>query len=117
IGARFHLQTHGPTPHTSPRDDHAPRSAVAPARWEHALVLAVALLMAGAGARWAFFVDRWQEFDDLGLFNPPYMKAHYGKVTYPAHGQFRAMTVHPPLHYWIIGTLMQIGCPPYYAEA
>jgi hypothetical protein len=88
-----------------------------PARWEHALVLAVVLLMAGAAVRWAFFVDHYQHFDDLGLFNPPYMKAHYGKVTYPAHGEFRAITVHPPLHYWIIGTLMRLGFRPYYAEA
>jgi hypothetical protein len=45
------------------------------------------------------------------------MYLHYGAVTYPAHGQFDSMTVHPPTHYWILGTLMKLGFGPFYAEA
>jgi hypothetical protein len=45
------------------------------------------------------------------------MYLHYGVVTYPVHGQFDTMTVHPPTHYWILGTLMKVGLPPFYAEA
>src|SRR5439155_2255007 len=70
-------------------------------------------------------------------FNHYIMKSSNGKVTYPTHckfraitihttlhywiigtlGEFRAITIHPPLHYWIIGTLMRLGFRPYYAEA
>jgi hypothetical protein len=69
------------------------------------------------GLGWAFFGRRSQGFDDLALFNPPYMYLHYGTVTYPALGQFDSMTVHPPTHYWILGTLMKTGLAPFYAEA
>jgi hypothetical protein len=115
IAARFHLRRRPDPEHVARAT--TPTPVVGTARWEHLLVLAVVLLMGGATVRWAFFVDHYQQFDDLGLFNPPYMKAHYGKVTFPAHGEFRAMTIHPPLHYWIIGTLMRLGFRPYYAEA
>jgi hypothetical protein len=75
------------------------------------------VVLGAAGLVWAFFSRRAQSFDDLGLFNPPYMYLHYGVVTYPAHGQFDSMTVHPPTHYWILGMLMKVGLEPFYAEA
>jgi hypothetical protein len=66
---------------------------------------------------WAFFGDHAQDFDDIGLFNIPYMYANYGDLTYPAHGQFDALTIHPPIHYWLIGVFMKMGIEPFYAEA
>ncbi len=84
---------------------------------ERVHVLVCIAVLALASLAWAFFTNRKLVLDDLGLFNPPYMYANYGRVTYPVHGQFDRMTVHPPLHYWLLGVLMRAGIPPYYAEA
>jgi len=65
----------------------------------------------------AFRVARNGGVDEIGLFNPVYMKVHYGVMTYPIHGYFGGMFVHPPLHYSMIAALMRAGVPLYYAEA
>jgi hypothetical protein len=59
--------------------------------------------------------DRTPAFDEIGLHNPVYMYLHYGKMTYPAHGQFDHMVVHPPLHYTMIAWLMKLGVPLFHA--
>jgi hypothetical protein len=84
---------------------------------EEIAVVFLAAIIGIAAVFWGFFTDRYLELDDLGLFNPPYMYANYGSVTYPVHHQFRTMNAHPPLHYWVVGVLMSAGAPPYYAEA
>lgn len=66
---------------------------------------------------WAFFSEHAQSYDDLHLFNISYMYAHYGVLTYPVHGQFHNLTLHPPIHHWELGALMKAGVPIYYAEA
>jgi len=66
---------------------------------------------------WAFFADRPEYFDDIALFSAAYTYLHQGVVSYPVQGQFQSMTIQPPLHYWILGSLMRIGFPAYYAEA
>jgi len=86
-------------------------------QWETYAVWAMALTVILSAVVWAFFCDHPQAFDDIGLFNAPYMYAHYGVLTYPAHGEFHSLFVHPPIHYWIIGLLMKWGIPPFYAEA
>src|SRR5438270_8262061 len=86
-------------------------------QWETYAVWAMALIVTLSAVVWAFFCQHPQEFDDLGLFNVPYMYAHYGVLTYPAHGEFQALIVHPPIHYLILGFLMKLGITPFYAEA
>jgi hypothetical protein len=66
----------------------------------------------------AYFTDHNGDIDELGLFNPSYMVARYGALTYPVHGYFDApVIVHPPIHTGTIGLLMRAGLPWYYAEA
>ena len=76
------------------------------------LVLVVALLLLSA-----FATNRRGAVDEVGLFNPTYMDLHYGKISYPIHGYFDNMVVHPPVHYKIIAEFMRGGATYYYAEA
>lgn len=76
------------------------------------LVLVVALLLLSA-----FATNRRGAVDEAGLFNPTYMDLHYGKISYPIHGYFNNMVVHPPVHYKIIAAFMRRGATYYYAEA
>lgn len=76
------------------------------------LVLVVALLLIAA-----FATNRRGAVDEVGLFNPTYMDLHYGKISYPIHGYFDNMVVHPPVHYKIIAAFMSRGVTYYYAEA
>lgn len=63
-----------------------------------------------------FLIDRHPAIDELGLYNPAYMFASFGKMTYPIHYYFDFMTVHPPVHYLEIGWLLKLGFSIYYAE-
>jgi hypothetical protein len=65
----------------------------------------------------AYFSDRIGDVDEIGLFNPTYMDLHYGKITYPIHGYFDSMVVHPPVHYKMIAAFMRRGFTYYYAQA
>jgi len=47
-----------------------------------------ALLLVGYAILYQCFSERLIYFDEVGLFNPVYTYLHYGKMTYPAHGQF-----------------------------
>lgn len=57
------------------------------------------------------FLPAAQGIDDIGLFNPIYMQLHYGETIYPIHQEFETMTVHPPVHYVEIASLMKLGVP------
>ena len=63
-----------------------------------------------------FFVPRGSEIDELGLFNPVYMKLMYGRMTYPIYGHFQSMYVHPPVRYAEVAALMRAGFSLPYAE-
>ncbi len=69
----------------------------------------------------AYCTDRNGTVDELGFLNPPYMLAHFGRMTfpvYPFHGFFDLPVItHPPVHTFWIGLLWRIGFSPYYAEA
>jgi dolichol-phosphate mannosyltransferase len=58
---------------------------------------------------YSFFMDRTPVFDEIGLHNPVYMYLHYGKMTYPMHGDPEFMVVHPPVHYLWIAYMMKLG--------
>jgi hypothetical protein len=62
------------------------------------------------------FLPRVSDIDELGLFNPIYMKLHYGRMTYPVYGHFQAMFVHPPTRYAEIAAMMRLGLTLPYAE-
>lgn len=57
----------------------------------------------------ALFTYRSDFGDDLGLYNAIYMFQHFGDVTYPMQGQYESMTVHPPLHYFVVGLFAKSG--------
>ncbi|MCB9234389.1 MAG: hypothetical protein H6581_22235 [Bacteroidia bacterium] len=63
----------------------------------------------------AFFTPRTEMLDEISLFNPVYTFVQTGKMTYPAHGFFNSMVPHPPTHYLIIGLLIRLGIPYFYA--
>lgn len=63
-----------------------------------------------------FFVPRGSEIDEMGLFNPVYMKLNYGRMTYPIYGHFQGMYVHPPVRYSEVAALMRAGFTLPYAE-
>ncbi len=77
--------------------------------------VAVLVLVAGYG------IDRGGWVDELGLQNPPYMLAHFGKLTFPSYvaGWFfdQPVITHPPIHTYLVGTLCRMGLSIYYAEA
>lgn len=79
------------------------------------LVISLIVLLIGYAALYQCFSERVIYFDEVGLFNPVYMSLHYGKMTYPAHGQFNSMFVHPPTQYFLIAELMQLGLSVYHA--
>jgi len=80
-----------------------------------ALLVALLILLS------AYFTDRNGLSDEPGFLNPPYVLAHYGKLTFPAypHDAFFDLPVitHPPIHTGAIGLFWRLGLPPYYAEA
>src|SRR5262249_35394410 len=82
------------------------------ARW---MLTVFALLLVGCTILYQCFSERLIYFDEVGLFNPVYTYLHYGKMTYPAHGQFDTMFVHPPAQYFFIAMLMRTGLSVYHA--
>ncbi|GAB1489325.1 hypothetical protein MASR2M8_17780 [Opitutaceae bacterium] len=81
-------------------------------------MVAIALLaMFAISAITALFRDRSAAFDEMGLFNPIYLYYQDGVMRYPAHGHYNNMVVHPPMIYWIIGSLMKVGLNPFHAAA
>jgi hypothetical protein len=66
----------------------------------------------------AYFTDHNGDIDTLGLYNPSYMLAHTGKLTYPVHGYYdEPVIVHPPIHVGAIGLFLRAGLTWHYAEA
>lgn len=69
----------------------------------------------------AFFTDRNGDVDELMMYNPSYMLAHSGKLTFPSYSyrSFYDLPVinHPPIHLGSIGLLEKAGLTWYYAEA
>jgi hypothetical protein len=69
----------------------------------------------------AYCTHRDGSTDELGFLNPPYMLAHFGKLTFPTypHNMFFDLPVitHPPVHLTWIGLLWRAGFSIYYAEA
>jgi hypothetical protein len=74
-----------------------------------ALFLVCAFVVFVAGFLYLTFLDRELYFDEVNLYNPAYMFQHYGRITYPMHGQFDAILVHPPTHYLVIGGFLRLG--------
>jgi hypothetical protein len=69
----------------------------------------------------AYCTERNGAVDEPGFLNPPYMLAHYGRISFPTfpHNGFFDLPVitHPPVHTMWIGLLWRLGLPVYYAEA
>jgi hypothetical protein len=69
----------------------------------------------------AYATDRNGSVDELGFLNPPYMLAHFGRLTFPVfpfNGFFDVPVItHPPVHLLWIGLLWRLGFSIYYAEA
>ncbi|MBS1858868.1 MAG: hypothetical protein JST11_26085 [Acidobacteria bacterium] len=77
-------------------------------------LLAVGLVLGSA----YFSSNRAVDMDEMGLFNPSYMVARYGHLTYPIYGYpDKPVIVHPPIHTGTIGLFMRLGLTWYYAEA
>ena len=55
------------------------------------------------------FSDGSQSIDDVTLFNPVYNYLHTGQLVYPIHGYNHSISVHPPMHYFVIAVLMKMG--------
>jgi hypothetical protein len=69
----------------------------------------------------AFFIPRNGDVDEPMMYNPSYMLAHFGKLTFPSY-PFRTVyddpvIMHPPIHLGSIGLLMRLGLTWYYSEA
>jgi hypothetical protein len=75
------------------------------------LVLATAAILVLA------FLDRGITFDEAGLYNPAYMMLHYGRISYPIHGHFDDMVIHPPTHYLVLALMMKLGLSLFHAAA
>lgn len=53
--------------------------------------------------------------DDQGLYNVVYNVITSGRTIYPLYGEPDTMTVHPPLHYFIVGMIARLGFHVYHA--
>lgn len=75
------------------------------------------LVLFAAAVLYLAFLDRAISFDEASLQNPPYMLLHYGRMTYPVHGHFDNIVVHPPTHYLRIALFMKLGLGLFHAAA
>lgn len=102
-------------PHQSPVDT----NSLGPTRpWGRSLlVVAFSLVLLLVLSLWGLNRDRVAWLDTMGLYNPVYTFVHYHKMTYPVHGRFDRMEIHPPTHYLLVGWLMRFGIGLYYAVA
>lgn len=78
---------------------------------------ACVLVLAVASILYLAFLDRQISYDEAGLFNPVYMLLHYGRMTYPIHGHFDDMVIHPPTHYLMLALWMKLGFSLFHAAA
>jgi hypothetical protein len=92
-------------------------NAVAWSRTEKAIYIATAIFVIGLAYAYCFHMSRGISFDEIGLHNPIYMYLTTGRMTYPMHGQFNYMVVHPPTHYLVAALLMKGGLPLFSASA
>lgn len=90
----------------------ATRERIPASDWVLGGGLVLCFLVAAANA---CFSDRSPSFDEMGLFNPTYLFFQDGRMTYPAHGHPDAMVVHPPMLYFLVGSLMHLGLSPFQA--
>ena len=75
----------------------------------------VAILIATFAGIYSFFMNRSPDYDELILANPIYEYMHGPRMTYPAHSQPDFMVVHPPTHYAIVATFMELGFSLFHA--
>ena len=91
----------------------------APEHWAQVTVVSFACFIALLVLLLAFFTDRNGDVDELAMYNPAYMLAHLGELTfpsYPHHAYFAdPVIVHPPVHLGLIGLLGRLGFTWYYA--
>jgi hypothetical protein len=85
--------------------------------WSHALIWLLILVSAASLLAFYFYLPRAGGVDEMGLFNPVYMKLHYGRMTYPIHYQPDTMVVHPQLRYAEVAALMSMGMSLFHAES
>lgn len=64
-----------------------------------------------------FFTNGIQRIDDVTLFNPIYNWVNTGKLVYPIHEFPNSVSVHPPMHYFIIAVLMKLGFSIRFAQS
>jgi hypothetical protein len=90
-------------------------------RWTQGTLVSFACFVALLVLLFAFFSDRNGDVDELAMYNPAYMLAHFGKLTFPSYSHRTYMDlpviVHPPVHLGLIGLLGRLGFTWYYAEA
>ncbi len=90
-------------------------------RWNQTSVISFACFVALLVLLVAFFSDRNGDVDELAMYNPAYMLAHFGKLTFPSYPHLSffddPVIVHPPVHLGLIGLLGRLGFTWYYAEA
>jgi len=91
-----------------------------PDRVARITVIAFACFVALLVLAGAFFTDRNGDVDELMMYNPAYMLAHFGKITFPSYS-YRSfynepVVIHPPIHTAWIGLLQRMGFTWYYAE-
>ena len=92
-----------------------------PDRWTHGTIVSFACFVALLVLLLAFFSDRNGDVDELAMYNPAYMLAHFGKLTFPSYSHRtywdEPVIVHPPVHLGLIGLLGRLGFTWYYSEA
>ena len=88
-------------------------------RVAHVTVIAFACFVALLVLAAAFFTDRNGDVDELMMYNPSYMLAHFGKLTFPTYSYRtfydKPVVIHPPIHTAWIGLLQRAGFTWYYA--
>jgi hypothetical protein len=99
----------------------AERKTSVPDQWSQTAVVWFACFVALLVVLLAFFTNRNGDVDELAMYNPAYMLAHYGKLTFPSYPHQSVFNdpviVHPPVHLGLIGLLCRLGFTWYYAEA
>jgi hypothetical protein len=107
--------------YASPEPTPSDRKPSVADRWNQKSVISFACFVALLVLLLAFFSDRNGDVDELAMYNPAYMLAHFGKLTFPSYPHRDLLDdpviVHPPVHLGLIGLLGRLGFTWYYAEA
>src|SRR5438105_1426241 len=89
-------------------------------KFHERVVVAFACLIGLLVLAAACLTDRNGNVDELAMYNPAYMLAHFGRLCFGSYSYMKyfdaPVVIHPPVHVALIGWLSRMHLTWYYAE-